>query len=63
MNTKLLLQVLLTLGCLAVVVALCDATIGQGRSWLVGPTGWWRGGMACWMLVVAIRMVYPAQAK
>jgi hypothetical protein len=30
--------------------------------WLT-PQGWWRGAMACWMLIVAIRMVYPAQAK
>jgi len=63
MNAKLLLQVLLTLGCLALVVALVDATLGLGRSWVFSPVGWWRGGIACLLLVVAIRMVYPAHSK
>jgi hypothetical protein len=63
MNTKLLLQLLLTAGCLALAMGLFEGTIGGGRSWLFSPVGWWRGAIACWMLIVAIRMVYPAQAK
>jgi len=61
MNTKLVLQVLLTLGCLALAIGIVQ-TLG-GRGWLTSPEGWWRGAMACWMLIVAIRIVYPAHAK
>jgi hypothetical protein len=61
MNTKLVLQVLLTLGCVALAVSVLEAVVGQ--SWLISPGGWWRGAMACWMLIVAIRMVYPTQSK
>jgi len=61
MNTKLVLQVLLTLGCLALAIGIVLTLVGGG--WLTGPEGWWRGAMACWMLVVAIRIVYPAHAK
>lgn len=63
MNTKLLLQILLTLGCLAVAIAALEATVGMGGPWLFSPGGWWRGGIACWMLIVAIRTVYPAPSK
>jgi hypothetical protein len=63
MNTKLLLQLLLTAGCLALAIGLFEGTVGMGRPMLFSPAGWWRGAMACWMLIVAIRMVYPAQAK
>jgi hypothetical protein len=61
MNTKLLLQCLLTLGCLALAIGVLSTIVGQ--RWLVSGAGWWRGAMACWMLIVAIRMVYPPQAK
>jgi len=61
MNTKLLLQVLLALGCLALAIGTVQSVTGWG--WLTAPEGWWRGAMACWMLIVAIRMVYPAHAK
>ena len=61
MNTKLVLQVLLALGCLAMAVGIVGTVAGQG--WLTTPEGWWRGAIACWMLIVAIRMVYPAHAK
>ena len=61
MNTKLVLQVLLALGCLAMAVGIFGTVAGQG--WLTTPEGWWRGAIACWMLIVAIRMVYPAHAK
>lgn len=63
MNTKLFLQILLALGCVALSVGALDATIGRGQPWILSPVGWWRGAMACWMLIVAVRMVYPAQAK
>ena len=61
MNTRLVLQVLLALGCLAMAVGIVGTLLGQG--WLTTPEGWWRGAIACWMLIVAIRMVYPAHAK
>jgi len=61
MNTKLLLQVLLTAGCLALAIGLLDAFLAR-TIWLTSQ-GWWRGAIACWMLIVAIRMVYPAQVK
>ena len=61
MNTKLLLQALLALGCLAMAVGIVEELTRQ--LWLAPPEGWWRGAMACWMLIVAIRMVYPAHSK
>jgi hypothetical protein len=61
MNTKLILQVLLTLGCVALAIGVLAALVNQ--RWLVSGVGWWRGAIACWMLIVAIRMVYPAQGK
>ena len=61
MNAKLFLQVLLALGCLALAVGVLTTVAGQ--RWIVSVVGWWRGAMACWMLIVAIRLVYPAQAK
>jgi hypothetical protein len=63
MNAKLFLQILLTLGCVAMGIGALDATVGLGRPWILSPVGWWRGAMACWMLVVAVRMVYPAQGR
>jgi hypothetical protein len=59
MNTKLFLQILLTLGCLALAIGVLEAVVDQ--SWMFAPAGWWRGAIACWMLVVAVRMVYPAR--
>jgi len=61
MNAKLLLQILLTVGCLAITVGIVEAVLGQ--AWGLTPEGWWRGAMASWMLIVAIRMVYPAHAR
>jgi hypothetical protein len=61
MTTKLVLQILLTLGCLALAVGVLEQVMRQ--VWFAPPQGWWRGAMACWMLIVAVRMVYPAQAK
>jgi hypothetical protein len=61
MNTKLLLQVLLTLGCLALAVGVLEVVAGQ--LWLASAKGWWEGAIACWLLIVAIRTVYPVQAK
>jgi hypothetical protein len=60
-NTKLFLQILLTLGCLAFAVSVFESVAGVGR--FTSAEGWWRAAMACWMLIVVIRMVYPAQAK
>jgi hypothetical protein len=61
MNTKLFLQALLALGCLALAIGVVETL--TGRALLTSPEGWWRGATACWMLIVAIRMVYPAHAK
>ena len=61
MNTKLLLQILLLLGCIALAAGVVESLVGAG--WVLSPEGWWRGAMGCWMLIVAIRMVYPARAK
>ena len=61
MNTKLLLQVLLLAGCLSLLVGLVEAL--TGRTWLLAPRGWWEGAMAFWLLLIAIRTVYPASAK
>jgi hypothetical protein len=61
MNTKLFLQVLLLLGCLALAVAVIEAL--TGAAWILAPRGWWEGAMACWLLAVAVRQVYPAPAK
>jgi hypothetical protein len=60
-NTKLFLQILLLLGCLAVALGLVDAVLAK-RIWLTSQ-GWWRGAIACWVLLIAVRTVYPAQAK
>ena len=61
MNTKLFLQVLLLLGCLALLTAVLEAVVGT--TWLLGSRGWWEGAMACWLLIVAVRIVYPAGQK
>jgi len=61
MNTKLLLQIPLTLGCLGFVVAVLEA-LTQSK-WIAAPERWWPGAVGCWMLIVAIRMAYPARAK
>ena len=62
MNTKLLLQVLLTLGCIAMAVSIATTLVPSAGA-LTSPEGWWRTAIACWMLIVAIRIVYPAHAK
>jgi hypothetical protein len=61
MNAKLFLQVLLTLGCLAGAIGLADSLLGR-VIWLTAQ-GWWRAAIACWVLVIAVRAVYPSQAK
>lgn len=61
MNTKLFLQVLLLLGCVSLVTAVVEVAVRQ--TWLLGPRGWWEGAVACWLLVVAVRGVYPDRAK
>ena len=61
MNTKLLLQILLLLGCVALLAGIVRSVYPVGL--VLEPEGWWRGAIACWMLIVAIRMVYPAHAK
>jgi len=61
MNTKLFLQVLLLLGCLALLAGVLEAV--AGTTWLLAPRGWWEGAMACWLLIVAVRIVYPAGQK
>jgi hypothetical protein len=61
MNTKLFLQTLLLLGCLALLIGVVEAAVG--RTMVFSAQGWWRGAIACWMLIVAVRMVYPADSK
>ena len=62
MNTKLLLQVLLTLGCIAMAISIATTLVPSAGA-LTSAEGWWRAAIACWMLIVAIHMVYPAHAK
>jgi uncharacterized membrane protein len=61
MNTKLFLQILLLLGCLALLAGVFEAAVD--KSVMFTPHGWWHAAMACWMLIVAVRMVYPADSK
>jgi hypothetical protein len=61
MNAKLFLQILLTLGCLAGAIGVADALLGRVM-WLTAQ-GWWRAAIACWVLVIAVRAVYPTQQK
>ena len=57
MNAKLFYQVLLLLGCIAAAVGVLDALLGR-VFWLT-TQGWWRAAIACWVLVIAVRVVYP----
>ena len=61
LNAKLFYQVLLLLGCLALVLGLLDVVLGR-TLWLT-TQGWWRGAIAAWVLVIAVRAVYPSTAK
>lgn len=61
MNAKLFCQVLLLLGCVALALGLLDAVLGRNL-WL-STQGWWRGAIAAWVLVIAVRAVYPPAAK
>ena len=61
MNTKLFLQILLLLGCLALLISVIEAL--SGATWVLAPRGWWEGAVACWLLAIAVRVVYPASAK
>jgi hypothetical protein len=61
LNAKLFCQVLLLLGCVALALGLLDAVLGRNL-WL-STQGWWRGAIAAWVLVIAVRAVYPPAAK
>jgi hypothetical protein len=61
MTTKLFYQILLLLGCLALMAGAAEAVLGQ--TWLFAPEGWWRGAIAFWVLLIAVRMVYPPAKK
>ena len=61
MNAKLFLQVLLTLGCVAGAFGVADSVLGRVL-WFTAQ-GWWRAAIACWVLVLAVRAVYPTQPK
>ena len=53
---KMFLQVLLTLGLLALIVGIVEGF--AGRTFVFSPQGYWRGAMAFWMLLIATRMAY-----
>lgn len=61
MNAKLFYQVLLLLGCVAIALGVLDAVLGRNL-WL-STQGWWRAAIAAWVLVIAVRTVYPPAAK
>jgi hypothetical protein len=61
LHTKLFYQVLLLLGCLALALGLLDTLLGR-TIWLTSQ-GWWRGAIAAWVLIIAVRMVYPPAPK
>jgi hypothetical protein len=61
MTTKLFYQVLLLLGCLALVVGATESVTNQ--EWLFPPEGWWRGAIAFWVLLIATRAIYPLEKK
>jgi hypothetical protein len=61
MNTKSVLQVLLALGCLAFVMAVLESLAQHW--WIAAPETWFRGAIGCWVLIIAVRTVYPAQQK
>ncbi len=61
LNAKLFYQVLLLLGCLALVLGLLDVFLAK-NIWLT-TQGWWRAAIAAWVLLIAVRMVYPPTAK
>ncbi len=61
LNAKLFYQVLLLVGCLAMAVGVLDVLLG--RIILFTQQGWWRCAIAAWVLVIAVRSVYPAPAK
>ncbi len=61
MNAKLFYQILLLLGCLAAVVGVLEPLLGK-MFWL-STQGWWRAAIACWVLLIAVKMVYQSPAK
>ncbi len=61
LNAKLFYQILLLLGCLALALGVLDAVLGK-IFWL-STQGWWRAAIAAWVLVIAVRAVYPPTAK
>ncbi len=56
---KLMLQILLTLGLLAMIMGTYLAF--SGKALILSPAGYWRGGIAFWMFLIAIKMVYSDQ--
>ena len=50
------LQILLTLGLVALLVGVLE--VFTGTRIFFTTQGWWRGAMACWMLLVATRLTY-----
>jgi hypothetical protein len=61
LNAKLLCQILLLLGCVALAVGVLDVFLG--RTLLFTQRGWWRAAIAAWVLLIAVRTVYPPTAK
>ncbi len=53
---KLFLQILLALGLVALAVGVIEVFVG--KTILFTTQGWWRGAMACWMLLVATKLTY-----
>ncbi len=53
---KLFLQILLALGLVALAVGVVE--VFAGKTILFTTQGWWRGAMACWMLLVATKLTY-----
>lgn len=61
LNAKLFYQVLLLAGCVAIAAGL--AAVVLGHTVIFTPQGWWRGAVSAWLLVIAVRVVYPPKAK
>jgi hypothetical protein len=53
---KRFLQVVLALGLLSLILGIVVAF--TGKQLIFSTQGFWRGAMACWLLVVATRLTY-----
>jgi hypothetical protein len=53
---KVFLQILLTLGLLALIVGTVLSI--AGKTFVFSSQGYWRGAIALWMLLIATRAVY-----